>query len=181
MDPKSKPSYRKSLDNCLYIPGVGHVVPDTYSGYGSLLDSDRDDEAEVTSAFYGDQNTIVPDSLIDDVHACVAGKGICLESSRSGDLSPKSKKFNEFYERMMEKYRKKEEKAGVEIVEKKGFDVESSRSIELSPKSKKFNEFYDRMMEKFGKKEENAGVDIVDAKGITGGRSGSTVKRKRNY
>ncbi|KAK9733685.1 hypothetical protein RND81_04G084300 [Saponaria officinalis] len=63
-------SYSASLDRLLFIFGVGHMAPDTYSGYGSLLDSDNDGDDEVTSASSLEPNT-VPDTLAKEVSACV--------------------------------------------------------------------------------------------------------------
>ncbi|XP_074302415.1 uncharacterized protein LOC141633968 [Silene latifolia] len=146
------PSYHKSLDNLLFIPGIGHVAPDTYFGYGSLLDSDVDDDTEATSAFYGDSNTTVPDSIPIDVPECSEkigstnfDLGSCFD--RSGDLSPKSVKFNKFVANFLEKTRKKAEE------NVKGRDhiifEEVHDSVELSPKSLKFNKFYAKSLEKY--------------------------------
>ncbi|XP_074304585.1 uncharacterized protein LOC141639331 [Silene latifolia] len=161
---KSGTSYHASLDHCLYVPGLGHVAPDTYSGYGSLLESGVDDENEPTSAFNADVDTFVPDSVIedvpdyvqklDDLAACDKKKGLFMESGRSGHLSPKSMKFNRFCERAFEKQRKKEEQRGLavilvdDVVEEKVISEESRRTADLSPKSKKFKIFCDKYLHK---------------------------------
>ncbi|KAK9757667.1 hypothetical protein RND81_01G178300 [Saponaria officinalis] len=117
-------SYHSSLDSHLFIPGVGHVAPDTFSGYGSFLDSDNEGDSEVTSAFYLQQNTVVGDSLAPDPVACVEEMGKVdgeadlrvfdtvptVETSRSGEMSPSSKKFFAFAEKVFDSRRKKAKK-----------------------------------------------------------------------
>ncbi|XP_074270465.1 uncharacterized protein LOC141594214 [Silene latifolia] len=139
------PSYHESLDHLLFIPGVGHVAPDTYSGYGSLLDSDVDDNTEATSAFCAELNTIVPDSVIDDVPAYNEKVGIHVDEGRSGSLSPRTKKFNAFCSRSIERERKKEaeNKGKVDFVPKEAVD-----DVDLSPTSKKFKKFCDKYLGK---------------------------------
>ncbi|KAK9672693.1 hypothetical protein RND81_12G117900 [Saponaria officinalis] len=114
-------SYHSSLDSHLYISGIGHVAPDTYSGYGSLLDSDDDAASEVTSSYYLQQNTVVGDSLAPDPVACddktgkVDGEGDprvdetipAVETSRSGEMSPSSKRFIAYAYKFFENRRKK--------------------------------------------------------------------------
>ncbi|KAH9621247.1 hypothetical protein KSS87_011967 [Heliosperma pusillum] len=160
-------SYHESLDHCLYIPGVGHVAPDTYSGYGLLLDSDVDDDTEATSAFYADENTYVPDSLFEE--------DVIFEEkvSGSGDLSPRSMKFERFCDNFYEKQRKKDENRVVAYKAKvgacadgEGYPMKSGRSGELSPSSMKFKRFCDNFLEKQRKKVEIKGKEI---EGIVGG------------
>ncbi|XP_074267791.1 uncharacterized protein LOC141591387 [Silene latifolia] len=154
---KSGTSYHASLDHCLYLPGLGHVAPDTYSGYGSLLDSDLDDDNEATSAFNADVNTFVPDSVIESVPDYVQKVDDVAACGRSGDLSPSSRRFNQLIERSVERQRKREEKRDVPdilvdgVVEEKLMLGESQRSADLSPKSKGFKRFCDKYLHK-GKK-----------------------------
>ncbi|KAK9682918.1 hypothetical protein RND81_10G106600 [Saponaria officinalis] len=117
-------SYHSSLDSHLFIPGIGHVAPDTYSGYGSLLDSDDEADSEVTSSFYLEQNTVVCDSLAPDPVACdektgkVDGEGdprveqtiYAVETSRSGEISLISKKFFVFANKFLDNQKKKAKK-----------------------------------------------------------------------
>ncbi|XP_074296621.1 uncharacterized protein LOC141626980 [Silene latifolia] len=166
--PKSQTSYHESLNHCLYLPGIGHVAPDTYSGYGSLLNSDVEDDTEVTSAYNANENTFVPDSLIEDVPyfdekpgkivddgtACVDRNSLFLEMERSGSYSPTSMRFHKFCDKFLQKKRKKDETASMAYInrnnvnEKKEVSGGSLNSVDLSPKSKKFKIFCDKYLEK---------------------------------